>query len=677
MIRPTFYLFFSLALAGWLAGVRPAQAQRRARAAGRLLADSTQLARRTYQLTEVRVQAVRPSAFAVGSRVERLDSAALSLGRGGTVAEALAARSTAYIRSYGPGQLATISLRGTSASQTAVLWNGLNIQLPTLGQNDFGVLPLAANAEVSVQPGPSAALYGSGAVGGAVLLDTGAPAFAHAPAASLQLDAGSFGLRGGSAVASGGGGRVAARVAGSYRQAANNYTYLVPEFEGLVRRTLAGAALRHQWSLAPDVAFRLGAGGLLTAAAWLTDTDRDIQPAATSALTGARQRDQSRRLLLGYRYLGAGGQQWAVRGAWFEDVLNYRDQAIVSNSRVRTTQGQAEYTAVLGSAATLRLGAEIQHFVAELSEYVRPEVAENRAAAFALLRYAPRPGLRLSVNLRQAFLPQGNPLCPTLGLEWDVLARPFDSLQSASTLRVANPPTRLTFRASAARSYRAPTLNERYWAVGGNPDLRPEIGLGGEAGLRHEWAFARRTTLRNELTAYTQRVDDWVQWTPGPDGFWRPRNLRQVLTYGLEASTCLAVASGRHHLAARAAYAYTVARTHRATDALDPVPAGRPLPYVPLHTATFSLDHRYRRWRLGATGSVVAYRYLDATATGFLPGYGLLGGSLGYALPLPGPAQLLLLAQGSNLLSHAYDSYAGRPAPPRALLLSLRLNFND
>ncbi len=675
--QPSFCLALTLAAAAWLGVPGAARAQRRPPATP-IAPDTTRPLNHPQHLAEVRVQAVRPASFAVGSRVETLDSAALSLGRGGTLADALAARSTAYVRSYGPGQLATISLRGTSASQTAVLWNGLNIQLPTLGQNDFGVLPLAANAEVSIQPGPAAALYGSGAVGGAVLLRTGAPVFGRAPAGSVQLDGGSFGLRGASAAASGGRGRMAARVTGSYRQATNNYPYVVREFEGPVRRTLTGAALRHQWSLAPDVALRVGAGGLLTAAAWLTDTDRDIQPAVGTAGPAARQRDQSRRLLLGYHHLGTASRQWAVRGAWFEDVLNYHDGLIVSNSRVRTTQGQAEYTAALGPAATLRLGAEIQHFVAELNEYTRPVLAENRAAAFALFRAAPRPGLRLSANLRQALLPQGNPLCPILGVEWEVVGSKSDSLEAVSTHPSTNPPTHhLTVRASAARSYRAPTLNERYWAVGGNPDLRPETGLGAEAGLRHEWPLARRVALLNELTIYTQRVDDWVQWAPGPDGLWRPRNLRQVLTYGLEASTRLTLAAGPHRLAARAAYAYTVARTHRATNALDPVPSGRPLPYVPLHTANASLDYAHRRWRLGATGSVVAYRYLDATATGFLPGYGLLGGSLGYALPLPGPTQILLLIQGSNLLSHAYDSYAGRPAPPRALLLSLRVGFNE
>ncbi len=653
-----------------LAGAGPVQAQRVVAGA---VPDSA-LLRRVQALPAVQVQAVRPSRFAVGSRLEVLDSAALSQGRGGTVADALAARSTAYLRSYGPGQLATISLRGTSASQTAVLWNGLNIQLPTLGQNDLATLPLAAGTEVAVQPGPAAALYGGGVIGGAVLLNTGSPAFGRGPAVSAQLDGGSFGLRGGSVAASGGNARVAARVNGSYRQALNNYTYLVPELGGPVRRTLTGAALRQQLSLAPDVAVRLGVGGLLTAAAWLTDTDRDIQPSSSSSNPAARQRDQNVRLLLGYRHLGRDNRQWAVRGAWFEDVLNYQDLVIVSNSRVRTTQGQAEYTAPLGRAATMRLGAEIQHFAAELNEYVQPEIGENRSAAFALLRAEPRAGLRLSANLRQAFLPQGNPLCPALGLEWDACGPDPDS---TATPGRAAAPARLTLRASAARSYRAPTLNERYWGVGGNPALRPEIGFGGEAGLRHEWAFARRATLRNELTAYTQRVDDWVQWTPGTDGLWRPRNLRQVLTYGLEASARLAWQPGRHRLTARAAYAYTVARTHRATDALDPVPANRPLPYVPLHTVTFTLDHTYRRWRLGVIANAVAYRYTDASATAFLPGYGLLGGSLGYALPLPGPTELLLLAQGSNLLNYAYNSYAGRPAPPRALLLSLRLSFDN
>ena len=44
-------------------------------------------------------------------------------------------------------------------------------------------------------------------------------------------------------------------------------------------------------------------------------------------------------------------------------------------------------------------------------------------------------------------------------------------------------------------------------------------------------------------------------------------------------------------------------------------------------------------------------------------------------LTLPGQVRALLLLQGSNLLNQAYDSYEARPAPPRAAVLSLRLDW--
>ena len=626
--------------------------------------DSSRLNGRPHRLAEVQVRAVRPAQFAVGTRQMTIDSAALSQFRGGTVAEALQARTPLYLKNYGPGQLATIALRGTSAQHTAVLWNGLNIMLPTLGLNDFSLLPVGANTQLTVQPGPAAALYGSGAIGGAVLLNT-EPDWRPGIRGSVQGDGGSFGLRGGNLAASSATATVAVRLAASSRTARNDYPYFVPELGGPVRHTLTSATLHHQWSLAPEVAWRLGAAGQLTATAWLTETDRDIQAAVDATDRHARELDQSRRYVLAYRHLASARAQWTVRGAWFEDVLNYRDDGVVSNSRVQTTQGQAEYTVAVGQRNTLRLGAEAQHFRAFLSEYVRPEVAENRGAAFALWRYVPRPALRLSANLRQAALPGATPFTPAAGLEWDVRAAPADSGRPPA-------PARLTLKASAARSYRAPTLNERYW-VTGNPDLRPETGLGYELGAVLRRPAGAATTWQTELTAYRQLVSDWVQWTPGPQG-WSPRNLRQVLAQGLEASTQLTGRWGRHCWTTRAAYHFTEARTYRAT-ALDPVPVGQPLPYVPTHGLAGSADWMWRGWQLSATATYTSFRYTDATARSFLPGYGLLNASFGYARPLPGGLRALVLAQASNLLDHAYDSYEARPAPPRALLVSLRLQW--
>ena len=633
-------------------------------------ADSVRLSQRLHRLGEVRVRAVGPERFAVGSRRLELDSAVLSQYRGASLVEVLQARTPLALKSYGPGQLATIALRGTSAQHTAVLWNGLNIMLPTLGQNDFALLPLAATTRVAIQPGPAAALYGSGAVGGAVLLTTDSdwrPGFRG----SMQADAGSFGLAGGSLEARTATPAVAVRVAASYREAQNDYTYLRREARGSMRYTLQNAALRHQWSFSPDVAWRVGRAGELTAAAWLTDTDREIQAGTAAAAGQARERDQSARLVLGYRHVAA-RRQWAVRGAWFEDVLNYRDGEARSNSRVRTTQAQAEHTVALGGRGSLRLGAEAQHFAAEVDGYGPVPITENRAAAFALLRYDPRPALRLAANLRQVALPAGlAPLTPTLGLEWD-LNQPNRAVDSFTN----SPTHQLTAKTSAARSYRAPTLNERYWQPGGNSALRPESGFGYEAGLRHRLAWPHGPALETELTAFRQDVADWVQWLPSAStGIWSPRNLRQVRSQGLEASTALRYQRGRYAGGVQVAYHFTDTRKTQGT-AADSDPVGVQLAFVPRHQASLGTDHRWRGWQLSGTLVVTGFRYVNASGIDFLPATALLGATLGHTLPGPAGTNLLVLLQATNLLGQAYDSYPGRPAPPRAFGASLRLGWH-
>src|SRR5690606_41158482 len=42
-----------------------------------------------------------------------------------------------YFKENGPGGASSVAFRGTTASQTAVVWNGININSQFLGQADF------------------------------------------------------------------------------------------------------------------------------------------------------------------------------------------------------------------------------------------------------------------------------------------------------------------------------------------------------------------------------------------------------------------------------------------------------------------------------------------------------------------------------------------------------------
>ncbi|WP_426493221.1 TonB-dependent receptor plug domain-containing protein [Hymenobacter sp. 102] len=611
---------------------------------------------RVQRLPTVRIPGVRLERFAVGSRRLTLDSVALTTYRTGTLTDVLSARTALHLRNYGPGQLASITLRGTSARHTAVLWNGFNINLPSLGEADFSLLPVSGFTQADVQPGPAAATYGNGAIGGTVLLSSEAK-WNTGWRGAAQGEYGSFGLGAGTVEAAFSNQKIAVRTSLLYREAANNFAYYAQEARGRTRQRQQNAALR-QASLSQDVTLRLGQRSEVALAAWLTDADRQIQPGVGTNNTHAEERDQSRRLTGSYRSVSQ-HHEWAARAAWFEDILNYRDDVSgLSESRVRTSQAQVEHTWTVAPNASVRLGGEAQHFAAQVDGYGRQPRTENRYSGFALLRYDPQPRLRLSLNVRQAVLPgRRPPLTPTLGAEWLALEVGSQTL---------------TVKGSASRSYRAPTLNERYWRPGGNPDLLPEESLGYEGGLVHTFTQTpARLRLQTELTAYRQLVDNWVQWTPGV-AYWSPRNLRQVRAQGLEASTQLSWQHRAYGLLARASYGLTQSVKTQGV-ATDSDPVGRQLPFVPRHTAAFSTDHTWHGWQLSTTLTYTGYRYTDASATEFLPSYWLLNAALGRTLAVRPGWRLQALAQGFNLANASYQSYQNRAMPLRSGSLSLRL----
>ncbi|UYZ58864.1 TonB-dependent receptor [Hymenobacter latericus] len=633
----------------WLGASAAAQAQRPAPAA------PPDTAR--HVLPAVQVQAQRPTRYAAGSRFTVLDSAALVPFKSASVADALSARTPLYLRTYGPGQLATLSIRGTSGRHTAVLWNGFSVNFPTLGEADMALLPVASVGQVSVQHGPAAALYGTGAMGGAVVLGPAAPRLGQQVSATLE--AGSFGYGAVSFEGSHRDAHVAVQTSLLVRSAENNFPYTALDFGGPVRHRQASAALQ-QSSFTQQLNVQLSPTSELTASAWFTRSDRQIQPAIGSADAHARQQDESGRLVLGYRRRGARSET-AVRAARFADNIRYyNDQVQPSNSATAVWQAQAEHTLQWRPNASLRLGAEAQHFVADVDGY-RRHITEQRYAGIALLRYDPTARLRLTLNARQAVLPgRRAPLAPTLGTEYQLWRTQHQQLW---------------LKANAARSYRAPTLNERYWGGVARPDLRPETGVGYESGLHYEGQLGTRlpVAVQADLTAYHLLVDNWVEWIPA-GGVLAPRNVRRVRSRGIEASTQAQLRLGAYRLSATAAYAYTQARkvSGYAAD-LDPV--GNQLRYVPLHSAAVGTQHGWRNWQLALNGVFTGYRYTTASADDYLPGYALLHASAGRTVHL-GRYTLTGLVQGYNLTNQSYQNYAGRAMPGRSGMVSLRLGWH-
>ena len=73
-------------------------------------------------------------------------------------------------RDYGYGGVSTARFRGTSATNTLVLWNGIPINAVGTGQTDFNSLSANISDNVTINSGGGSVEFGSGAIGGTINL---------------------------------------------------------------------------------------------------------------------------------------------------------------------------------------------------------------------------------------------------------------------------------------------------------------------------------------------------------------------------------------------------------------------------------------------------------------------------------------------------------------------------
>ena len=357
-------------------------------------------------LSAVTVRAMATERFLAGQKLQRIDSATLLQFRFGSLLDLLAFNTPLAFKNYGPGQLATVSFRGTSANHTAVLWNGININQPNLGQSDFSTLPVAGFDRLSVQYGSSASVVGSDAVGGSVLLGS-SPGRTPGVGVTVGQQVASFrnyqtqvGVR--FAGPSGQDWQLSGRTY-AYRNQFNN-AYSSPERQNYFLEQSTTA----QRGLVQDVYFRHKGGRQISVNAWLSDNDLIQTP--RDALARERTRTQSARLLTTYE-----ADFITLKKGWIRDVFDYAKGNFDAPSHTQTdryiARAEREFRFIPDQSTAqlnLRLGGEWSHYRTRTDGYGGGLIQEDRGDLYALLRYQSTRWL-LSANVRQAFVTRFDP----------------------------------------------------------------------------------------------------------------------------------------------------------------------------------------------------------------------------------------------------------------------------
>jgi vitamin B12 transporter len=172
------------------------------------------------------------------------------------------------------------------------------------------------------------------------------------------------------------------------------------------------------------------------------------------------------------------------------------------------------------------------------------------------------------------------------------------SAQSAATLSRLTPMFlaswhrhAFTVRAFHKRIFRAPTLNDLYYTLVGNAQLRPEYTSQFDLGVDY-----KDRHLHLALDAYYNRIEDKIVAIPMKSQFrWSMVNFGLVKSLGLSATAGYDRTWGRFSLNANANY--TCQRDRDYSSPHDPEYRNT-IPYSPLHSASLIVDLGYDGWSL-------------------------------------------------------------------------------
>lgn len=584
-----------------------------------------------WELEEVVVSDTRPKRYAEGHKTEVLTDSIIRL-NGTFLTSLLANNSNIYFKENGFGMVSSPSFRGTSASHTAVVWNGININSQLNGQVDFNTISPFNYSEVAIRSGGGSVQYGTGSIGGSIHLNNDLRFEKHFENQFFS-GYGSFDTKTMNYTMTTGNEKYSSSFGANYNASDNDYHYLETdernvngEFENLNLNFNAGYVLSEKQVLRLYHQSYIG--------------DRNLSGNLV-APGRSRYKDNQYRTQLEWGHYG-GKTISRFKVAHMHEAFRYfenKNSDLFSDGRVTTLLARYALDMKLSEAFQLNSYVEYDHFRGKGSSFGSPQ--RNDISTTATLKHALSEKLVYNFSLRKDFSSDfSSPLIFSLDGNYDLSDR----------YRV---------QLSASRNFRMPTFNDLYWQPGGNLDLNIESSYQVDLGQH-----LRFDNVSIRLNGYYIATDDMIRWLPNTEGLWSPMNVDEVVVYGLEAEFALAYPIGKSQkIDLKSHYAYTVSKD-RETD--------QQLIYVPFHRANGALAYTISNFNF-------FYQHLYNGAVsiigGELEGYQVANFGGTYRFKTNGKWNYSVGFTLQNLFNTYYENVALRPMPNRNIQTRILVNF--
>lgn len=602
-----------------------------------------------YETPTVEIEGYRYKDFAAGSKTISIDSSYLK-NNPGSLADVLSNQSSVYIKSYGVSSIASISVRGGSASQTQTTMNGMIMNSPTTGQLDYSTIPSFLFNNIQLQYGSQVSLMGSGAIGGSIHVSNN-PDFVKRKSLGLSYQHASYGSMLPILSARLGDSTKQLYISTYYKQAENSISY----YSNGDKTTLTHAS-QFQKGVYLDYSFVIKRN-TFKYWTWYQQMNRNLPGIINAPFSDATQYDRNWKQGIQWMYAYKRNVIQSRVGLQDDKMRYVSDTAnIHSVINSRLIQAELEYRYQLNGFVNFLAGTQAIIQNGQSDNFVQHTVHQNKMAFFvsANIKMLSKK-LTMVPSIRKEWCTMWIPVTPSLGVDYQIVS--FAKLHGL-----------------AAYNYRIPSLNDLYWNPGGNTSLKPEYGWGYEGGITLEKKYSR-IHLFQDITGYTRTISDWILWTPN-NGIWTPDNIQRVWSRGLELESGLAILFSTYNIHLKNSFAYTKSTNESDLSSTDNR-SGKQLIYVPLYKNSFTASLQTKKIEPGVIYNYTSWSFITSDNSDYLNPYHLFDAYMLVHIGLPNvKSKLTISARVNNIFNKSYQVVASRPMPMRNYQLTISYTFN-
>lgn len=554
-----------------------------------------------------------------------------------------------YIKSYGPGALASPSIRGGNAAHTQIVWNGLPVNSLMNGQTDLNLLLPEMTDRIRMESGGSVSQGGTGAVSGTLLLDQN-HSLKPGNQAGLSLGMGSFGTQRGSSYFRLGKESYSLEIRTWVQQAENDFPYIQPGVAELGKRRQEHARV-FQTGMIVSSTFKTGKNSSLMLDTWNQYANREIPPIFFQTGSEALQQDQSSKSVVRW-VLNKQKLQQSWLAGYTQDYLKFQDvrSQIDAQSLVHNWIQQGDLNYILPAHQELMLTLWGSQAIAQQQAY---------GANPQQMRFAIVPGYRIRFNRKMLKLQLRQ-----------------EAWMQSSTSAWLNPQVQADFfwglnswletQTSFATVNRIPTLNDLYWTPGGNPNLLPEQGYHAEVGYIIEKKLGS-WKIHQKSEVYYAPMRNRILWRPSYN-YWTASNVADVYSAGLETEAKISrqINSVQYQLGLR--YHLNQTRENSKPDVQ--------LMYIPANTLGVQAELKIKKYSISAWYSYTGFVFITSDQSDWMPAWSTADITLSKNSTTRF-GDIRIFIELRNLMNVSYQVMEGRPMPGRNCFGGIQWNWNQ